>query len=71
MSAFRIGFAYGADHWFPEAIYRFSRDNLITGGDAWTAAFVLMALTMVLPRRRRHRPLARRRQPPDPSGRAT
>ncbi|WP_067504200.1 hypothetical protein [Actinoplanes sp. TFC3] len=46
----RMLFIYGADHWFTEALITFSRDNLITGADAWTAAFVLMALTMVLAR---------------------
>ncbi|WP_306210593.1 hypothetical protein [Actinoplanes sp. RD1] len=47
---FRTLFAYGADHWFARGIYDFSRAHLITGGDAWTAAFVLMSLTMVLVR---------------------
>jgi hypothetical protein len=46
----RIAFAYGADHWFGPQIARFSRQHLITGSDAWTAAFVLMALAMVLTR---------------------
>lgn len=46
----RMAFAYGADHWFPVAIGRFSVTHRITGADAWTAAFVLMALTMVLAR---------------------
>ncbi len=46
----RVAFAYGADHWFPADIGRFSRDHLITGADAWTAAFVLMALAMVVTR---------------------
>ena len=46
----RVLFAYGADHWFPRAIGQFSRDHLITGADAWTAAFVLMALAMVVAR---------------------
>jgi len=46
----RIAFAYGADHWFARDIARFSRDNLITGADAWTAGFVLMALAMVVTR---------------------
>jgi hypothetical protein len=46
----RVLFAYGADHWFPAAIARFSIDHRITGADAWTAAFVLMALSMVLAR---------------------
>ena len=46
----RVAFAYGAEHWFPVAIGRFSMSHRITGADAWTAAFVLMALTMVLVR---------------------
>jgi hypothetical protein len=46
----RMTFAYGADHWFPAAIGRFSMEHQITGADAWTAAFVLMALAMVLVR---------------------
>ncbi|HET7762630.1 MAG TPA: hypothetical protein VF140_05920 [Phycicoccus sp.] len=46
----RVLFAYGAEHWFPRAIGEFSRDHLITGADAWTAAFVIMALAMVLSR---------------------
>ncbi len=46
----RVLFAYGADHWFPRAIGEFSRDHFITGADAWTAAFVLMALAMVVSR---------------------
>ena len=46
----RMLFAYGADHWFTASIVRFSMTHQITGGDAWTAAFVLMALTMVLTR---------------------
>jgi hypothetical protein len=46
----RIAFAYGADHWFPRAIGQFSMRHQITGADAWTAAFILMALTMVLTR---------------------
>ena len=39
-----------AEHWFGQAIGRFSRTYEITGGDAWTAAFVLMALAMVVTR---------------------
>ena len=40
-------FAYGADHWFGTSIARFSVAHQITGADAWTAAFVLMALAVV------------------------
>ena len=46
----RCAFAYGADHWFPAAIGRFSMTHQITGADAWTAAFILMALAMVVVR---------------------
>jgi hypothetical protein len=46
----RVAFAYGADHWFGPAIGRFSITHQITGADAWTAAFVLMALSMVVVR---------------------
>ncbi|SBT46576.1 hypothetical protein [Micromonospora narathiwatensis] len=46
----RMLFAYGADHWFSRDIALFSRAHLITGADAWTAAFVLMALAMVVTR---------------------
>jgi hypothetical protein len=46
----RCVFAYGADHWLPAAIGRFSVSHQITGADAWTSAFILMALAMVLVR---------------------
>lgn len=46
----RMLFAYGADHWFPAAIGRFSITHQITGADAWTAAFILLSLSMVLAR---------------------
>jgi hypothetical protein len=46
----RCVFAYGADHWFPRAIGEFSMTHQITGADAWTAAFILMALAMVVVR---------------------
>jgi hypothetical protein len=46
----RMAFAYGADHWFPQAIGRFSMTHQITGADAWTSAFVIMALAMVVVR---------------------
>jgi hypothetical protein len=46
----RCAFAYGADHWFPRAIGEFSMRHSITGADAWTAAFILMALAMVVVR---------------------
>lgn len=46
----RVLFAYGADHWFSQGISSFSRAHSITSADAWTAAFVLMALAMVITR---------------------
>lgn len=46
----RCAFAYGADHWFGRAIGEFSMAHRITGADAWTAAFILMSLAMVLTR---------------------
>jgi hypothetical protein len=46
----RCVFAYGADHWFGRAIGGFSMRHSITGADAWTAAFILMALAMVVVR---------------------
>lgn len=46
----RCAFAYGAENWFPAAIRDFSISYQITGADAWTCAFVLMALSMVVTR---------------------
>jgi hypothetical protein len=46
----RCVFAYGADHWFGRQIGEFSITHQITGADAWTAAFILMALAMVVVR---------------------
>lgn len=46
----RMAFAYGADHWFTRWIGTFSYRHQITGADAWTAGFILMALAMVLVR---------------------
>lgn len=45
----RILFAYGAGHWFSHAIGTFSHQHQLAPA-AWTAAFVLMALTMILAR---------------------
>ncbi len=45
----RILFAYGAGHWFSHAIGTFSHQHQLPP-TAWTAAFVLMALTMILAR---------------------
>ncbi|WP_285117278.1 hypothetical protein [Leifsonia sp. fls2-241-R2A-40a] len=46
----RMLFAYGADHWFPAQIADFSMSARITGAPAWAAAFILMALVMVVAR---------------------
>jgi len=46
----RMVFAYGAEHWFPHAIATFSRAHEITGAQAWTAAFILMAVIMLATR---------------------
>jgi hypothetical protein len=46
----RMLFAYGADHWYSRQIGELSMTHRITGADAWTAAFVLMALAMVVTR---------------------
>jgi hypothetical protein len=46
----RVLFAFGADHWFSQQIGLYSYTHRITGADAWTAAFVLMALAMVTTR---------------------
>ena len=46
----RMLFAYGSDHWFGTAIAEFSVRHQITSAGAWTAAFVLMALAMIVTR---------------------
>jgi hypothetical protein len=46
----RILFAYGSDHWYAGSITTFSRQHAITGTSAWTAAFVIMAISMVVAR---------------------
>lgn len=46
----RIAFAYGANHLWLQPIGRFSSEHQITGAAAWRAAFVLMALAMVVAR---------------------
>lgn len=46
----RMLFAYGAQHWFASAMTTFSIQHRISGADAWTAAFVLMALAMLATR---------------------
>ncbi|MBG0738065.1 hypothetical protein IV500_01270 [Paeniglutamicibacter antarcticus] len=46
----RIAFAESANGWAARGIRDFSISNAITGADAWTAAFVIMALSMVTAR---------------------
>jgi hypothetical protein len=46
----RMLFAFGATHWFGAQIGAFSAENRISGADAWTTAFILMALAMVAAR---------------------
>lgn len=46
----RIVFAEWASSAGARTVAMFSRDHAITGADAWTAAFVVMALGMVLAR---------------------
>jgi hypothetical protein len=46
----RIAFAYSATGWASRSVGEFSVAQQITGAAAWTAAFVLMALAMVLTR---------------------
>jgi len=46
----RLLFAYSASHWFAPGIASFSRSAGIDGSAAYTAAFVIMALAMVLTR---------------------
>ncbi|MGW7539865.1 hypothetical protein ACWGKQ_01925 [Streptomyces sp. NPDC054770] len=44
----RSAFVYWAEHSGAHTIAQFSRDNLITGAAAWTAALLLMAVTQVV-----------------------
>lgn len=46
----RVAFAESASGWAAPAVRDFSISNSITGSDAWTAAFIIMALTMVAAR---------------------
>jgi thiamine transporter ThiT len=46
----RMAFAFAATHGWSAAVRQFSIDHAITGSSAWTAAFVLMALSMVVAR---------------------
>ena len=46
----RLAFAWAASNLWPHQVAQFSVQHTITGSAAWTAAFVLMALSMVLAR---------------------
>jgi hypothetical protein len=46
----RVAFAESASGWASAGVRDFSISNSITGSDAWTAAFIIMALTMVAAR---------------------
>ncbi|MDH6135333.1 hypothetical protein P3T37_004748 [Kitasatospora sp. MAA4] len=46
----RTGFVYAVNHGYAKQIADFSRTELITGAEAWTAALVLMALAQVVAR---------------------
>jgi hypothetical protein len=46
----RVAFAESANGWAASGVRGFSISNSITGADAWTAAFVIMALVMVVAR---------------------
>ncbi|MEV4807841.1 hypothetical protein AB0K18_48295 [Nonomuraea sp. NPDC049421] len=50
LSAGRVVFAYGAEHWFAEELVRFSIDYRISGPDTYANTFVFMSLAMVLAR---------------------
>lgn len=46
----RLAFAWAASHLWSHQVMQFSVQHAITGSTAWTAAFILMALSMVLTR---------------------
>lgn len=46
----RVIFIYGSAHVFPRQIATFSAQHAITGAPAWTAALVIMAISMVVAR---------------------
>jgi hypothetical protein len=46
----RLAFAWAASNLWSHQVMQFSLQHAITGSAAWTAAFVLMALSMVLAR---------------------
>ena len=50
LSAARVVFAYGAEHWFAEDLVWFSIEHGISGPDTYANAFLFMALSMVLAR---------------------
>ncbi|MCQ8832006.1 hypothetical protein [Streptomyces malaysiensis] len=50
LSSGRVIFAYGAEHWFPADLIKFSIDYEISGQDTYANAFIFMALAMVLTR---------------------
>ncbi|MFJ6836178.1 hypothetical protein [Streptomyces sp. NPDC091209] len=50
LSASRVLFAYGSEHWFTQGIIKFSIDYKLSGQDVYSNAFVFMALAMVLTR---------------------
>jgi hypothetical protein len=50
MSAARVLFVYGLNHWFTASIVTFSIKYRISGGDVYSNALVLMALATVLAR---------------------
>ncbi|MEU4332939.1 hypothetical protein [Nonomuraea dietziae] len=50
LSAARVIFAYGSEHWFSADIVRFSIDYRLSGQDVYANAFIFMALAMVLTR---------------------
>ncbi|MFE3630206.1 hypothetical protein [Streptomyces goshikiensis] len=50
MSASRVLFAYGSEHWFTEDVIMFSINNKLSGQDVYSNAFVFMALAAVLAR---------------------
>ncbi|MET9607272.1 hypothetical protein ABZZ17_19680 [Streptomyces sp. NPDC006512] len=50
MSASRVLFAYGSEHWFAQDVILFSIENKLSAQDVYSNAFVFMALAMVLTR---------------------
>ncbi|WAP56091.1 hypothetical protein [Streptomyces sp. S465] len=50
LSSARVIFVYGAEHWYPVGLIKFSIDYGISGQDTYSNAFIFMALAMVLTR---------------------